>query len=97
MKNPYDIIVKPVLSEKSLLLSDDSAEQKQYVFKVHIKANKKEVKKAIEQAFGVHVTRVNALRMKGKPKRVRMALGFRPDWKKVFVTLKQGETIDLNK
>ena len=69
MKNPYTILVKPVLSEKSLGLSDRE-KGKQYIFQFHIKANKKEIKKAVEEAFGVHVINVNTARLKGKPKGV---------------------------
>ena len=94
MKNPYTILVKPVLSEKSLALSDRE-KVKQYVFQVHIKANKKEIKRAVEEAFSVHVTNVNTTTSKGKPKRVRVRAGHRSDWKKAFVTLKEGESINL--
>ncbi len=94
MKSPYQILEKPVLSEKSLTLSEKS-EPKQYLFKVHIKANKKEIKRAVEEAFGVHVVRVNTMRLKGKPKRVRQQPGRQAIWKKAFITLKSGENIDL--
>jgi large subunit ribosomal protein L23 len=94
MKNPYEILEKPVLSEKSLALGERD-QDKQYVFKVHIKANKKEIKKAVEEAFSVHVARVNTTRVQGKPRRVRYQPGFRSDWKKAYITLKEGETINL--
>lgn len=94
MKNPYLILEKPVLSERSIAMSEKEGE-KQYVFKVDIKANKKEIKKAVEQAFSVHVVRVNTILMKGKPKRVRYQKGWRSDWKKAFVRLKTGESINL--
>ncbi len=94
MKNPFEILEKPVLSEKSLALGERE-EARQYVFKVHINANKKEIKKAVEEAFRVHVTQVNTTHVQGKPRRVRYQPGFRAEWKKAYVTLKQGETITL--
>jgi len=94
MKNPYLILEKPVLSERSIAMSEKEGE-KQYVFKVGVKANKKEIKKAVEQAFNVHVVSVNTTLMKGKPKRVRYQKGWRSDWKKAFVRLKTGESINL--
>lgn len=94
MKNPYEILEKPVLSEKSLGLGEKEG-ARQYVFKVHIRANKKEIKRAVEEAFGVHVTQVNTLRLKGKPRRVRIQQGYRSDTKKAFVTLREGEVINL--
>jgi len=94
MKNPYQILEKPVLSEKSLGLGERETE-KQYIFKVHIMANKKEIKRAVEEAFGVHVKNVNTMRIKGKPKRVRAQPGRRSNWKKACVTLREGDTINL--
>jgi len=94
MKNPYEILEKPVLSEKSIALSEQN-EPKQYVFKVHVDANKKEIKRAVEQAFGVHVKRVNTMRIKGKPRRVRIQAGRRSETKKAFVVLQEGESINL--
>jgi len=94
MKNPYQILEKPVLSEKSIKLGEGE-QAKQYVFKVFINANKKEIKKAVEEAFGVHVIQVNTMRVQGKIKRVRYQLGRRSDWKKAYVTLKEGESITL--
>jgi large subunit ribosomal protein L23 len=94
MKNPYVIIEKPIHSERSLAKSEKEGE-KQYEFKVSVKANKKEIKKAVEDAFNVHVLSVNTIRVKGKPKRVRYKQGWRSDWKKAFVKLREGETINL--
>lgn len=94
MKNPYLILEKPILSERSLTMSEKEGER-QYVFKVDVRANKKEIKKAVEQAFNVHVVSVNTMRMKGKPKRVRYQKGWRSDGKKAFVKLKTGESINL--
>ena len=94
MKSPYVILEKPVLSERSLNFSEKPSE-KQYVFKVDIKANKKEIKKAVEEAFEVKVKRVNTMRLKGKPRRVRIKAGKRADWKKAFVTLQETDEINL--
>ncbi|MBN1903238.1 50S ribosomal protein L23 [Candidatus Sumerlaeota bacterium] len=95
MKNPYTILEKPILSEKSIRLSEQE-KIRQYVFKVDLKANKKEIKKAVEDAFGVHVSKVTTMHVKGKPRRLRSSqFGFRSEWKKAYVVLKEGETINL--
>jgi large subunit ribosomal protein L23 len=95
MKNPYQILEKPILSEKSIRLSERE-KAKQYVFKVGIKANKKEIKRAVEEAFGVHVSKIMTTHVKGKPKRLRSSqYGHRSEWKKAYVVLKEGETINL--
>jgi large subunit ribosomal protein L23 len=77
------------LSEKSNLLSTTS----RYVFRVSPKANKLEVKKAIEKVYDVHVTAVNIVRTPGKSRRVGQTTGRTSDWKKAYVTLKEGEKI----
>jgi len=94
MRNPFEILEKPVLSEKSIGLGEQE-KVKKYVFKVHIRANKKEIKSAVEEAFKVHVTQINTTRVKGKPKKVRYQPGWRSEWKKAYVTLKEGESINL--
>ena len=65
MKTAYDIIIKPVITEQSM----EEADEKKYVFKVAVDANKIEIKKAIEEIFGVKVEKVNTIRMEGKEKR----------------------------
>ena len=73
MRSPYEILIKPVITEKS---TDMSARAKpQYVFEVHPSANKVEIRRAVEAAFGVHVTQVNTINMLGKQRRVRYQLG----------------------
>jgi large subunit ribosomal protein L23 len=67
----------------------------QYTFKVDIKSNKYEIKKAIEEAFGVKVSDVNTIRYLGKKKRVRIKEGKRPDWKKAIITLAEGQKIEI--
>ncbi|KPU26760.1 50S ribosomal protein L23 [Caloranaerobacter sp. TR13] len=83
MRSPHDIIIKPIITEKSM---NDMAEGK-YTFVVDKRANKTEIKNAIEQIFGVKVEKVNTMNMKGKVKRMGIHVGRRPNWKKAIVTL----------
>ena len=83
MRNPHDIIRKPIVTERSM---NDMAEGK-YTFVVDKKANKTEIKNAIEKIFGVKVEKVNTMLMEGKVKRQGIHEGKRPDWKKAVVTL----------
>ena len=84
MKNAYDIILKPVITEQSM----EATEDKKYVFQVAVDANKSEIKKAVEQIFGVKVEKVNTLRMDGKVKRQGAApAGRRAGDKKAMVKL----------
>ena len=83
MKNPHDIIIKPVLSEKSY----DEMPDKRYTFLVDPKANKTEIKKAVEVIFGVKVQSVNTLRQQGKMKKVGVHTGRKPSFKKAYVKL----------
>ena len=91
-KEVYDIIVSPIISEKSTALSE---KENKYVFKVDKHANKIEIRKAIETIFKVKVNSVNTMNYQGKKKRVRMAEGRRPSWKKAVVTLKKGQKIEF--
>lgn len=92
MKNIYEVIKGPLVTEKSTNLK---ADQNKVVFKVDRKANKHEIKTAIEQIFKVKVTDVRTMIVQGKKKRYGRRFGQRPDWKKAIVTLKQGDTIDF--
>lgn len=84
MKSPFDIIIAPVITEKSMA---DMAENK-YTFRVDSKCNKAEIRHAVEEAFdGVRVKRVNTITMKGKTKRVGNHKTKSSDWKKAIVTL----------
>ena len=83
MKTAYDIIIKPVITEQSM----EATEEKKYVFQVAIDANKIEIKKAVEEIFGVKVEKVNTIRMEGKMKRQGMFVGRRASWKKAMVKL----------
>lgn len=88
----YDIIRRPVVTEKSTMAS----EANQVVFDVAVDATKPEIKAAIEQLFSVKVTAVNTLLRKGKVKRFRGRIGTRNDVKKAVVTLADGQSIDIS-
>ena len=83
MRTPYDVIIKPVISETSM----DNAQVKKYTFKVATDANKTEVKKAVEEIFGVQVEKVNIMNVQGKVKRMGKYVGRTAATKKAFVTL----------
>ena len=85
MKTPYDIIKKPVLTEKVY----DSIQDKRYAFEVDIRANKTEIKQAVEEVFGVKVQKVNTLRTMGKIKRQGKTSGRTSEVKKAYVVLKE--------
>ncbi len=87
----YDVIVAPVVTEKSTRISEHG----QVVFKVRKQATKPEIKAAVEGLFGVTVTAVNTLVQKGKMKRFKGRVGFRSDVKKAIVTLAEGQAIDV--
>ena len=93
MRDPRDVILRPVVSEKSYGLLDDGA----YTFVVHPDANKIEIRQAVEAIFNVRVRKVNTLNRKGKRKRNRRAFTFgkRADTKRAVVTLAAGDRIDL--
>ena len=83
MKTPYDVILKPVISERSM----DEAQNKKYTFKVAKDANKTQVKLALEEIFGVEIEKVNIMNVKGKMKRMGRNVGRTADTKKAIVTL----------
>jgi len=87
----YDVIVQPVVTEKSTRI----AEQNKVVFKIAPNATKKDVKAAVESIFGVTVTKVNTVNIDGKTKRFRGQQGQRSDVRKAIVTLAAGQSIDL--
>ena len=93
MKDPRDVIIEPVVSEKSYGLLEENV----YTFKVHPSASKPEIKDAVEHIFGVRVLKVNTLNRKGKRKRNRrnFTYGQRPDTKRALVTLAEGDSIEL--
>lgn len=85
MKDPRDIIKRPVITERT----SDLMAGKKYVFEVDLRANKTEIKTAVEQIFKVEVTQVNTMRVPGKLKRYGRYSGYTPQWKKAVVTLSE--------
>lgn len=83
MNTPQDIILKPIITERSM----DNLQLGKYTFKVAKDANKSEIKKAVETLFGVQVAKVTTINVKGKLKRVGRFEGMTPSWKKAIVTL----------
>ena len=92
MKGPRDVIRSPLISEKGSLLTEAA---NQVLFKVRPDANKIEVKKAVETLFKVKVEKVRVARYLGKIRRVGKSMGRRSDWKKAYVTLREGDKIDF--
>jgi large subunit ribosomal protein L23 len=89
--DPRDVILAPVVSEKSYSLLDENA----YTFHVHPDANKTEIRKAVEEIWGVRVIGVNTMNRKGKRKRFRFTEGRRPDSKRAVVKLAEGDKIEI--
>jgi len=92
MLEEYRIIRRPIITEKSTALKD---EHNQVVFEVHRKANKPEIKKAVEKLFKVTVLNVHTQNRLGKRKRLGRTLGRRKHWKKAIVTLKEGQRVNF--
>ncbi|MGA9103169.1 50S ribosomal protein L23 [Aeromicrobium sp.] len=90
-KDHRDVLIAPVVSEKSYGLLDDN----KYTFVVHPDANKTEIKIAVEKIFGVKVTAVNTMNRKGKARRTRNGLGKRKDTKRAIVSVAAGQSIDI--
>ena len=91
MKHVGDIVVRPLLTEKSTLARYTGS---LYTFEVSLTANKQEIAWAVEKAFGVKVEGVRTASFMGKIKRVRKGIGARSDWKKAYVRLAEGQTIE---
>ncbi|MEK9149909.1 MAG: 50S ribosomal protein L23 [Candidatus Desantisbacteria bacterium] len=89
--NTNQIIIEPLLTERAHYLRKEN----KYIFKVHPKANKIQIRKAVEDAFSVKVAAVNTLRQQGKKKMVRRIEGRKPQVKKAIVTLAKGQTIGI--
>jgi large subunit ribosomal protein L23 len=89
-KNPRDVILRPIVSEKSYNLIDEG----KYTFEVDPRSNKTEIKQAIEHIFKVKVASVNTMNRVGKERKTRFGIGKRKDTKRAIVTLKTG-TIDI--
>lgn len=86
----YQIVKRPLITEKGMMANES---HNTVVFEVDRRANKMQIKQAVESLFQVKVVRVNTLNIQGKKKRVRFREGKRPDWKKAYVTLQEGDTI----
>lgn len=92
MRDPHDIIIRPIVTEASM----NVMAEKKYTFVVDKKSNKTEIKNAVESIFGVKVASVNTMNMTGKKKRMGIHVGKRPDWKKAIVTLTEdSKTIEF--
>jgi large subunit ribosomal protein L23 len=89
--HPYEVILRPLITEKATILAGDH----KYAFEVHRRANKNQIKDAVEHAFNVHVLKVNTMNMHGKRRRAGRGTSKAPDWKKAVVTLVPGETIQI--
>ena len=88
----HDIILRPIVTERTMR----GMQQRKYTFKVAKSANKIQIKGAVEQLFGVKISKVNTLNCKGRYVRHRSTSGYRPDWKKAIVTLAPGsKTIEF--
>ncbi len=92
LNNIYNTVLSPIISEKSNRVGEQS---NQYVFQVAVSSNKKQVKAALEKLFKVTVEDVQILNVKGKTKAFRGKAGKRPDWKKAYVRVQQGQLIDF--
>lgn len=90
--NHFQIVKRPILTERAIALKE---EKNQVVFNVHPKANKLEIKEAIEVLFKIKVITVNTANYKGKPKRLGINSGKRSAWKKAVVTIAKGEKLDF--
>jgi large subunit ribosomal protein L23 len=90
--DPHQVIIRPVISEKSYNLVEV---QGQYTFHVDRRANKNQIKRAVEDAFDVKVHKVNTVNVKSKPKRQGLTRGRTATWKKAVVRLAEGERIEL--
>jgi large subunit ribosomal protein L23 len=89
--DPRQVIIRPVVSEKSYALMADS----KYTFRVHEKAHKTQIKQAVEEIFGVHVVAVRTSKVNSKPKRRGLHAGKSRSWKKAIVQLSPGQRIEL--
>ncbi len=92
MKNSYEVLIGPMLTEKGTLMKETD---NKVLFRVARHANKIEIKKAVEEIFKVKVDRVRTINVRGKIKRMGKFEGKRPDWKKAIVALKEGEQLDF--
>ena len=90
--HPGEILIRPVVSEKSY---EQIQHRNRYTFQVHKDAHKTQIRQAVEQLFDVKVVRVNVIKVQAKPKRRGAFKGVRPSWKKAIVHLRAGDTIEI--
>lgn len=90
--NPYEVIKRPLLTEKSTVIKEKN---NQYCFEVNSNASKTDIRNAVETLFNVKVSDVRTMQYRGKTRRLGRFTGRRPDWKKAIVTLKAGTSIEL--
>lgn len=94
MRFARDLIIRPIISEKSHSLSEEN----KYTFEVAVESNKHQISDAIEEIFNVDVVRVNTMKVKGKPKKLgrkQLSQGYTSTWKKAVITLKPGQKIEI--
>jgi len=91
MRNPHEVLIKPVVSEKTTGLMEEN----KYTFQVDKNANKIEIKHAVETIFKVDVTDVKTMNVRGKMKRQGRTQGLTPSWKKAIVTLQSGQRLPI--
>ena len=91
MSDPRSIIQKPVITEKATIMREGN----KYAFRVHPKANKIQIRQAVESIFDVKVESVRTVKVPSKPKRQGLSQGRRAGWKKAYVTLKSGDSIEF--
>ena len=89
--NPRQVLIRPVVSEKSYALLAAN----KYTFRVHPDAHKTQIRQAVEELFEVRVAEVRVLKVQPKPKRRGLSRGTRPGWKKAIVQLREGESIEI--
>jgi large subunit ribosomal protein L23 len=89
--NPRQVVIAPVVSEKSYSLIEDN----KYSFRVHSKAHKTQIRQAVEELFDVKVEAVNIVKVRPKPKRRGWTRGQKPGWKKAIVQLREGDRIEI--
>jgi large subunit ribosomal protein L23 len=91
-KDSFQILIRPLVTEKGL---HQASGLNQYPFEVHVKAGKADVRRAVEEIFGVRVRQVRTMMRKGKPRRFRHGIGHTRHWKKAVVTLVTGDSIQF--
>ncbi|MGI6588212.1 MAG: 50S ribosomal protein L23 [Peptococcia bacterium] len=91
MRNPHEVLLKPLVTEKTT----DLMQENKYTFKVNAKANKIEIKNAVEAIFDVNVIDVRTMNVPGKLKRQGRSVGYTSNWKKAIVTLEAGQRLPI--